>query len=121
MSVQRFPKLEEALELLNSLDSDESDIEIAVLPDTSEITDEEGDDNEVNTSEIIIKVVPWSTEQMETALKDETPSELFEQFYSSEAYDLNAKEAMRYAADVSNEHDFLTTADEIRVFIGILL
>ncbi|GFX66564.1 hypothetical protein TNCV_1794751 [Trichonephila clavipes] len=40
---------------------------------------------------------------MESALKDKTPSELFEQFYSSEAYDLNAKETMRYAADSDAE------------------
>ncbi|GFV67951.1 hypothetical protein TNCV_1872331 [Trichonephila clavipes] len=39
MSVQRFLKLEGRLELLNSLDSDEIDAEIAVLPpDTSELT-----------------------------------------------------------------------------------
>ncbi|GFX64904.1 uncharacterized protein TNCV_450421 [Trichonephila clavipes] len=58
---------------------------------------------------------------METELKVKTPLELFEQFYSSEAYNLNAKETMQYAADVTNEHDFLTIADEIHVFIGILL
>ncbi|XP_035211459.1 piggyBac transposable element-derived protein 2-like [Stegodyphus dumicola] len=48
MSVQRFLKLEEALELFNSLESDESDVEIAALPpDASELTDEdEGDENE---------------------------------------------------------------------------
>ncbi|GFR04874.1 hypothetical protein TNCT_521821 [Trichonephila clavata] len=28
---------------------------------------------------------------------------------------------MRYAEDVKNEQGFLTTADEMRVFIGILL
>ncbi|GFV28141.1 hypothetical protein TNCV_678291 [Trichonephila clavipes] len=63
MSVQRILKLEEALDLLNSLDLDESDIEIAVLPDVSELTDEdEGDNNEVNTDEITIKDVPGSLE-----------------------------------------------------------
>ncbi|GFV57447.1 hypothetical protein TNCV_1608921 [Trichonephila clavipes] len=61
MSVQRFLKLEEALELLNSLDSDESDIEIGVLPDASEQTDEdEGDGNKVNAGEIFLKDVPGS-------------------------------------------------------------
>ncbi|GFV56852.1 hypothetical protein TNCV_146041 [Trichonephila clavipes] len=60
MSVQRLLKFEEALELLNSLDSDDSDIEIAVIPDISELTDEERDDNEVNASEIIIKDAPGS-------------------------------------------------------------
>ncbi|XP_035231948.1 piggyBac transposable element-derived protein 2-like, partial [Stegodyphus dumicola] len=56
MLVQRFLKLEEALELFNSLDSDESEVEIAVLPpDARELTDEdEGDENEVNTDEIIV-------------------------------------------------------------------
>ncbi|GFV10294.1 hypothetical protein TNCV_3439801 [Trichonephila clavipes] len=65
MSVQRFLKLREAFELFNSLDSDESDIEIAaspaiisVLPGTSELTHEEGDDNEVNTIETIMEDVP---------------------------------------------------------------
>ncbi|GFU67549.1 hypothetical protein TNCV_3239961 [Trichonephila clavipes] len=59
MSVQRFLKLEEALELLSSLDSDEIDFEIAVLPpDASELTDEdEGDENEVNTDEILLKTI----------------------------------------------------------------
>ncbi|GFU50830.1 hypothetical protein TNCV_2495341 [Trichonephila clavipes] len=48
MSVQRFLKLEEALALLNILDSNESDFEIVVLPpDASELIDEdEGDENE---------------------------------------------------------------------------
>ncbi|XP_035209878.1 piggyBac transposable element-derived protein 3-like [Stegodyphus dumicola] len=42
MSVQSFLKLEEALELINSLDSYESEVEIAVLPpDASELTDED--------------------------------------------------------------------------------
>ncbi|GFV49047.1 uncharacterized protein TNCV_5065311 [Trichonephila clavipes] len=42
MSEQRFLKLDEALELLNSLDSDEREIKITVLPpDASELTDEE--------------------------------------------------------------------------------
>ncbi|GFQ78324.1 hypothetical protein TNCT_410661 [Trichonephila clavata] len=51
MSVQRFMKLEETLEFLSSLNSDESDFEIVVLlPDISELTDEdEGDEDEVNT------------------------------------------------------------------------
>ncbi|GFU01685.1 uncharacterized protein TNCV_1522211 [Trichonephila clavipes] len=46
-----FLKLEQALELLNSLDSDESDMETTVLPlDARELTDEdEGNENEVNT------------------------------------------------------------------------
>ncbi|GFW40211.1 hypothetical protein TNCV_5118941 [Trichonephila clavipes] len=56
ISVQMFLKLEEVLELLNSLHSDESDVEIAVLPpEARELTDEdEGDENEVNTCEIFI-------------------------------------------------------------------
>ncbi|GFT10908.1 hypothetical protein TNCV_1944981 [Trichonephila clavipes] len=64
MSVQRFLMLEEALQLLNSSDSDESDVEIAVLPpDATELTDEdEEDDNEVNTGEIIMNDVPGSLE-----------------------------------------------------------
>ncbi|GFR20986.1 hypothetical protein TNCT_686371 [Trichonephila clavata] len=64
MSVQRFLRLEEALELLNSSDSDESDIEIAVLPpDVNEITDEnKGDQNEINTSEILVNDIPGSLE-----------------------------------------------------------
>ncbi|GFX31983.1 hypothetical protein TNCV_3408971 [Trichonephila clavipes] len=59
MSVQSFLKLEEVLKLLNSLDSDESDLQIAVLsPDTIELTDEgEGEENEVNTGEIIVKYI----------------------------------------------------------------
>ncbi|GFX11072.1 hypothetical protein TNCV_4502871 [Trichonephila clavipes] len=60
-------------------------------------------------------------EQRETALKGNTPSELSELFYSSEAYDIIVKGTMPYAADIINEQEFLTTADEIRVFIGTLL
>ncbi|GFX44005.1 hypothetical protein TNCV_4112841 [Trichonephila clavipes] len=58
---------------------------------------------------------------METALKDETPTELFEQCYSGEVYDFVVKVTTRYAADLKNKHDFLTAACEIRVFIGMLL
>ncbi|GFU48510.1 hypothetical protein TNCV_1398131 [Trichonephila clavipes] len=64
MSVQRFLKLEEALELLNSLDSNEIDIEITVLPPALEPANEErGDENEVNSGEIIVKDVPGSLEE----------------------------------------------------------
>ncbi|GFT53921.1 hypothetical protein TNCV_3368441 [Trichonephila clavipes] len=106
---------------------DDSDIEIAVFSDVGELTDEdEGDDNEVNTGEIIIKDVPWSLEfrsgdsfQPEPPLK--SPSELFELFISVAFYYLIVKETMRHAADVRNQHDFLTTTDEIRVFVRILL
>ncbi|GFX38114.1 hypothetical protein TNCV_3837131 [Trichonephila clavipes] len=61
MSVQRFLKLDEALELLNSFDCD---VEITVLPpDASELTDEDDrDDNEVNTGEITVKDVSDSLE-----------------------------------------------------------
>ncbi|GFX91886.1 hypothetical protein TNCV_3577161 [Trichonephila clavipes] len=64
MSVQKFLKLEEALEFLNSIDSDESDGEIAVFPSfTSELTDEdEGDENDVNTDKIIVNDVPGCLE-----------------------------------------------------------
>ncbi|GFT50172.1 hypothetical protein TNCV_3622291 [Trichonephila clavipes] len=64
MSVQRFLKLEEALELFNNLDSDESDVEIAVLPpDANELTGkDEGDENEINTGEIIVNDVPGCLE-----------------------------------------------------------
>ncbi|XP_035229166.1 piggyBac transposable element-derived protein 3-like [Stegodyphus dumicola] len=64
MSVQMFLKLEEALKVFNRLDSDESEVEIAVLPpNASELTDEdEGDANEVNTGEIIVTDVPGSLE-----------------------------------------------------------
>ncbi|GFU33793.1 hypothetical protein TNCV_2828151 [Trichonephila clavipes] len=64
MSAQRFPKLEEALESLNCLDSGEIDFKIAVLPpDASERIDEDvGDENEVNTGEIIVKYAPESFE-----------------------------------------------------------
>ncbi|GFU95683.1 hypothetical protein TNCV_360401 [Trichonephila clavipes] len=51
-------------DIVLSLDSDESDIEIAVLPpNASELTDEdEGNENEVNTGEIIVKDVLGSLE-----------------------------------------------------------
>ncbi|GFY19052.1 hypothetical protein TNCV_3877401 [Trichonephila clavipes] len=60
MSVQKFLKLEEALELLNCLDSDETDFEIAVLPpNVCELTHkDEGEDNEVNSRELTENVFP---------------------------------------------------------------
>ncbi|GFW35426.1 hypothetical protein TNCV_2612251 [Trichonephila clavipes] len=54
MSVQTFLKLEEALELLKSLDSDESNIEIAVLSDTNELTDE---DEGVIMKQILVRLL----------------------------------------------------------------
>ncbi|GFW56061.1 hypothetical protein TNCV_374671 [Trichonephila clavipes] len=49
ISVEGFLRLEEVLELLNSLNSDDIDVEIAVLPpNVSELIDEdEGNENEV--------------------------------------------------------------------------
>ncbi|GFU90452.1 transposable element Tcb2 transposase [Trichonephila clavipes] len=60
MSVERFLKLDEALGLLNTLDSDERDVEVFVLPpDISGLTDEdEGHENEINTGGIIVNDVP---------------------------------------------------------------
>ncbi|GFT08034.1 hypothetical protein TNCV_2589551 [Trichonephila clavipes] len=58
---------------------------------------------------------------METAWKDKTPSERFEQFYSSEVCDHIVKETGLYSADVKIEHGFLITADEIHVSIEIIL
>ncbi|GFV56898.1 hypothetical protein TNCV_1869391 [Trichonephila clavipes] len=55
MSVQRFLKLEEASELLNSLDSDESDVEIVLCFHQMSGAEDEGDENEVNTGEACIK------------------------------------------------------------------
>ncbi|GFV30990.1 hypothetical protein TNCV_4014241 [Trichonephila clavipes] len=53
MLVQRFLKLDEVSGPFNSLDSIESDVEIAMLP--PELTDEdEGDGYEVNSGEIIV-------------------------------------------------------------------
>ncbi|GFX25962.1 hypothetical protein TNCV_2303441 [Trichonephila clavipes] len=65
MSVQRFLKLDEALELLNNLDSNEIGVEIAVLtPDASELTGvDEGAENEVNTNKITENYVPGSLEE----------------------------------------------------------
>ncbi|GFX23359.1 hypothetical protein TNCV_4936741 [Trichonephila clavipes] len=62
MSVQRFLNLQESLEFLNSLDSDEIDFEIALLPtDASELTDEdEWNENDVNSREITENDVPGS-------------------------------------------------------------
>ncbi|GFW19040.1 hypothetical protein TNCV_253701 [Trichonephila clavipes] len=62
MSVQRFLELEEALDSLNSLDSDKSDVEINVLqPDAIERTDEDKKGRErVNTCKIVINNIPVS-------------------------------------------------------------
>ncbi|GFU85560.1 hypothetical protein TNCV_761801 [Trichonephila clavipes] len=63
-----FLKLEEALESLDSLDSDERDVENTVLsPDTSELTDkDQGDENVVNADENNVNDVPWSLGASET-------------------------------------------------------
>ncbi|GFV00919.1 hypothetical protein TNCV_1387331 [Trichonephila clavipes] len=57
---------------------------------------------------------------MGTALKDKTPSKLFVQFYSREDYNLIVKGTITYADEI-NEQAFLATADDILLFIGILL
>ncbi|GFV20960.1 transposable element Tc3 transposase [Trichonephila clavipes] len=51
-----------SIRIINSLDSDEIDVEIAVLPpDANELIDkDEGDENEVNTGEITENDVPRS-------------------------------------------------------------
>ncbi|GFW29129.1 uncharacterized protein TNCV_2838691 [Trichonephila clavipes] len=85
--MKKFLKLEEALELLNSLESDESNIEIAVLPDASELTDEdEGDENEINTGVISVKDVPGSLEVFKMSLKKffKTAEEAVEYLFSEE-------------------------------------
>ncbi|PRD24174.1 UNVERIFIED_CONTAM: hypothetical protein NCL1_44510 [Trichonephila clavipes] len=108
-----------------NLDSDESDIEIAVLPDASELAKMKG-----MRMKKSLHYTKWETQaesnvnnllkQMETALKDKTLLELFEQFYSIEVYKFIVIEIARYTTDVKNEHNFLTTADEIPVFIGFI-
>ncbi|GFX83403.1 uncharacterized protein TNCV_1426991 [Trichonephila clavipes] len=91
---------------------DESDIEIAVLPDARELTDEdEGDENEVNTGKTIVKDVPGILGIAGVPVTP-PPSELFEQFYSSEVYDPIVRGTMPHAADVINEQDFLIVADK---------
>ncbi|GFR01561.1 hypothetical protein TNCT_431361 [Trichonephila clavata] len=58
ISVQMFQKIGEAIELFNSLDSDESDVEIAMLSlDTSDDEDE-GNENKVSSGEIIVNDIP---------------------------------------------------------------
>ncbi|GFT32186.1 DUF1758 domain-containing protein [Trichonephila clavipes] len=88
-----------------------------LLLDSSELSDEdEGDKNDENIGDIIVNDVPGCLEdestasdllkKRETALKDKTPTELFEQFYFGEVKDLIVKETMRYAADVQQEMAF---------------
>ncbi|GFX58282.1 hypothetical protein TNCV_204691 [Trichonephila clavipes] len=59
ISAQRFLKLEQALEFLNNLDSNEIDVEIVVLPpDASKLTDkDEWDEQEINTGTILLKTM----------------------------------------------------------------
>ncbi|GFX00921.1 hypothetical protein TNCV_4578871 [Trichonephila clavipes] len=95
MSVQKFLKLEEALDLLNSLDSDKSDIEISVLPaiiaalaDITGLTDEEGDDNKVNTTDYHSNICErdyWSgAENLEliTQVENDMPRNRFQKLKS---------------------------------------
>ncbi|GFR24705.1 hypothetical protein TNCT_214851 [Trichonephila clavata] len=94
MSVQIFLKLEEALALLNSFDSDASDVEIAVLPlDAREITDEDKrDDNEVNTAKIIVNDVP---ESVDVRTRDNSQSE------PSTSYSVSKTENRKKLKDIS--------------------
>ncbi|GFW43376.1 retrovirus-related Pol polyprotein from transposon opus [Trichonephila clavipes] len=81
-SAASWVTIEKAVELLNSLDSNENDVEIAVL---SHFT--KWETQAESTASDLIK-------HMETALKDKPPAEIFEQFYSGEVYALIAKETM---------------------------
>ncbi|GFR09274.1 hypothetical protein TNCT_683211 [Trichonephila clavata] len=82
------------LELLNSLDSEESEVEITVLPpEASALTeDNEGNENEVNTDDIIIKDVPGSLEE---------PSEKIIQITS-----VLSEESMRKKERVMSDFEF---------------
>lgn len=50
-----------------------------------------------------------------------TPTELFEELFSPDMFDLMAAETQRYAKHVKNDVDFVTSPNELRAFVGILL
>src|SRR6218665_661344 len=59
--------------------------------------------------------------ELRTKLSERTPTQLFEQFFSRDMFDLMARETQRYARHVRNDVDFVTSADEMRAVVGILL
>lgn len=58
---------------------------------------------------------------MKDALETSTPVQIFEELITPEIYDHIAKETVRYATSCKNIMDFTINADELKVFIGILL
>ncbi|GFU75386.1 zinc finger protein [Trichonephila clavipes] len=59
---------------------------------------------------------------METAFKEKLHQSIFSRFIPVKCtISLLKKLCERYATDVKNEHDYLTTANEMRVFIAIFL
>src|SRR6218665_2729292 len=59
--------------------------------------------------------------ELRTKLSELTPTQLFEQLFTPDMFDLMARETQRYARHVRNDVDFVTSADEMRAFVGILL
>uniref|UniRef100_A0A8C4RHN7 PiggyBac transposable element-derived protein domain-containing protein n=1 Tax=Erpetoichthys calabaricus TaxID=27687 RepID=A0A8C4RHN7_ERPCA len=54
-------------------------------------------------------------------LAQHNPVQLFEEFFSPEIYDLICKETVRYSTDFRNDHEFHTSTEEVKVFLGILI
>src|SRR6218665_623239 len=59
--------------------------------------------------------------ELRTKLSELTPTQLFEQFFTPDMFDLMARETQPYAKHVKNDVDFVTSAVEMRAVVGILL
>src|SRR6218665_3552208 len=59
--------------------------------------------------------------ELRTKFSELTPTQPFEQLFTPDMFDLMARETQRYARHVRNNVDFVTSADEMRAFVGILL
>ncbi|XP_028658906.1 piggyBac transposable element-derived protein 2-like [Erpetoichthys calabaricus] len=59
--------------------------------------------------------------KLRQTLAQHNPVQLFEEFFSPEIYDLICKETVRYSTDFRNDHEFHTSTEEVKVFLGILI
>jgi len=62
----------------------------------------------------------WRTANSSIQSSDESPTTLFEKFFTNDVYQLICEETIRYAAS-KGRHNFSLTVDEVKGYIAILL
>lgn len=60
-------------------------------------------------------------EVVKEQVSNATPLEIFECYFDDAVYDLLLTETIRYARTQKNKHEYLTSKEEIKIFIGFLI